>query len=127
MTAVVEAVVLIAFVFVMGLIFGFLVAMIFGRNGGGPGPRGAAGVPRPADRRPDPKVTGSGPGRPARSRSQCPPIGGYGESYIPFIPTTYTFGTSWFDLTSTGTMATSTKCWDSWNSRSRPNEPSSLV
>ena len=61
MTAVVEAVVLIAFVFVMGLIFGFLVAMIFGRRGRDLARAGAAGVPRPADSRPDPKVTGSGP------------------------------------------------------------------
>jgi hypothetical protein len=43
MTVVVEAIILISFIFLMGLAFGVLVALIIGRKGHGPGPHGGGG------------------------------------------------------------------------------------
>jgi hypothetical protein len=43
MTVLVEAIILISFIFLMGLAFGVLVALIIGRKGDGPGPRGGGG------------------------------------------------------------------------------------
>lgn len=40
MTDVVEAIILISFIFLMGLTFGILAVVVFGRKGNGPGPHG---------------------------------------------------------------------------------------